>query len=132
MQYTTDEKPLRVLNERGWNLYAIKDIDGNPHGHFGKIIENGLAVPFNEFFRREQEGNAQGIQAFGWGTNLEYLVFPACDEPNSPAAVNQRTREVRISGVAAARYAGIKLTFRRKDSLSLDALPDLQSVSGQS
>jgi len=131
MKYTQGEEPLKVLNERGWNLYAVKDIDGNPHRGFVKIIENGLAVPWDEFLRRQQEGDAKGIQPFGFGDTIDYLLFPVCDEPNSVAAVDQRTREIRSSGSAAARYAGMKLTFKRRDTLSLDALPDLQSVSGQ-
>ena len=131
MKYAQDEGPLKFFNERGWNLYAVKDVNGKPHGHFNKIVENGLAVSFDEFFRRQQQGDTKGIQPFGFGDTIDYLLYPVCDEPNSTAAVSQRDSEVKKAGGIAARYAGIRLTFRRKDSLSLDALPDLQSAAGQ-
>ena len=131
MKYAQDEGLLKALNERGWNLYAVKDAEGKPHGHFGKIIENGLAVPWDEFFRRQQQGDTKGIQLFGVGDTIEYLLFPKCDNPNSTEDVHQRLREVKKAGGIAAYYAGSKLTLTRRDTQSLESLPDLQNIAGQ-
>ena len=91
---------IRQMNERGYNVYASLDENGESLKDAYQAIANGLVLPYEEFFKRREEGQSNGIVPIDFcnSDRTLFMIAPQISDPNSPEKVFEKIKELEKLG----------------------------------